>query len=195
MGFVSVLSFAQQCAAARLRPGDVAVDATAGTGADTAFLCAAVGAKGSVFAFDIQQEALDRVAARLAALPEAPEKLQLLLENHARLKEALPESARGRVAAVMFNLGYLPGGDKRVVTRPESTLPALDAALSVLRPGGIVTAVLYPGHEGGREEADRVERWAAALPQAEYEALVYRFVNRANNPPYLIAVEKRKVYS
>lgn len=193
MGFLSVLSFAHRCVSERLRPGDIAVDATAGTGADTAFLCAAVGAKGTVYAFDIQQEALDRAAERVARLPDAPPRLHLLLRSHADMLEAIPASVHGHVSAVMFNLGYLPGGDPDIITRPESTLPAMNAALSVLKPGGILTAVLYPGHAGGREEAERVELWAGTLPEAEYQVVVYRFANRSNNPPYVVAAEKRKV--
>lgn len=193
MGFLSVLSFAHRCIGERLQPGDIAVDATAGTGADTAFLCAAVGAKGTVYAFDIQQEALDRAAERVGLRQEASGRLHLLLESHANMRQAIPPSDHGRIAAVMFNLGYLPGGDKRIITRPETTVPALDAALALLKPGGIVTAVLYPGHEGGREEAERVESWAASLPEEQCQAVVYRFANRSGNPPYVIAVEKRKV--
>ncbi|GAA3402836.1 class I SAM-dependent methyltransferase [Paenibacillus hodogayensis] len=195
MGFMSVLSFAHRCVTERLRPGEIAVDATAGTGADTAFLCGAVGSAGTVYAFDIQQEALDRAAERVAALHATAPRLHLLLQSHAELEQALPPDERGRVGAVMFNLGYLPGGDQTVITRPESTLPALDAAVSVLRAGGILTVVLYPGHDGGREEAESVQRWAAALPEAAFQTLLYRFANRSNNPPYVIAIEKRKVYS
>lgn len=190
MGFLSVLSFAHRCAADRLRPGDVAVDATAGTGADTLFLCEAVGPKGTVFAFDIQQQALDRTAERIARLGAAAPDVRLVLRSHADMREVVPAALHGRVRAVMFNLGYLPGGDKRIITRPQTTLAAMEAALSLLAPGGVMTAVLYPGHEGGREEAEAVERWAAALPDGDYRAIVYRFVNRMNEPPYVVAVER-----
>lgn len=193
MGFLSVLSFAHRCVGERLRPGDIAVDATAGTGADTAFLCETVGAKGAVYAFDIQQEALDRVAERIGRRQEASGRLHLLLESHANMRQAIPDAEHGRIAAVMFNLGYLPGGDKRIITRPESTVAALDAALAILKPGGIATVVLYPGHDGGREEAEQVERWAGRLPEEQGQSISYRFANRSNNPPYVIAVEKRKV--
>ncbi|RKN82267.1 class I SAM-dependent methyltransferase [Paenibacillus ginsengarvi] len=193
MGFVSVLSFAHRCVSERLRPGDTAVDATAGTGADTAFLCKTVGAKGAVYAFDIQQAALDRVAERLEKQPDVPRQLHLLLRSHADMREALPREVCGRVSAVMFNLGYLPGGDPDIITRPDSTIPAFNAALSILKPGGLLTAVLYPGHPGGSEEALLAEQWAEALPEADYQAIVYRFANRSHRPPYVIAVEKRNV--
>lgn len=193
MGFLSVLSFAHRCVSERIQPGDAAIDATAGTGADTAFLCAAVGASGTVYAFDIQQEALDRTAERVSRQQATPQRLHLLLESHANMRQAVPSSDHGRISAIMFNLGYLPGGDKRIITLPEPTIIALDDALSLLKPGGVVTVALYPGHEGGRQEADRVEQWAQSLPEGLFQAIVYRFANRNNNPPYVIAVEKRKV--
>lgn len=195
MGFLSVLSFAHKCVLERIRPGDTVVDATIGTGADTAFLCETVGEKGALYAFDIQQQALDRAAERIGRLSGVPHRLRLLLLSHADMREAIPPEHHGQISAVMFNLGYLPGGDKQIITRPESTIPALDAAVSLLKAGGIVTVVLYPGHEGGRGEADRVEQWAQELPDAEYQAIVYRFTNKSGIAPYVIAVEKRKVYS
>jgi len=195
MGFLSVLSFAHKCVLERVRPGDAVVDATVGTGADTAFLCEAIGEKGVLYAFDIQQQALDRASERIGRLPGVPHRLHVLLQSHAEMTEAIPPEHHGQISAVMFNLGYLPGGDPQIITRPESTLPALDAAVSLLKPGGIVTVVLYPGHEGGRGEADRVELWAEALPDSDYQAIVYRFTNKRGIAPYVIAVEKRKVYS
>lgn len=91
----------------------------------------------------------------------------------------------------MFNLGYLPGADHATITRPSTTLPALDAALNLLDKGGVITAVLYPGHEGGQEEAQSVMKWAASLSRKEYQVLQYRFMNQRQHPPFLIAIEKR----
>ena len=91
----------------------------------------------------------------------------------------------------MFNLGYLPGSSSSLTTAPETTIPALDATVEVLRPGGVVTVVLYTGHEGGEEEAAAVDEWAAELPQTQFQALSYQFVNQQNNPPRLVAVGKR----
>lgn len=194
MGFLSVLSCAHRWAGERLRPGEIAIDATVGTGADTAFLCKAVGPAGTVYGFDIQQEALDLAAARLAKEQVQPvPELHLLLRSHAEMAEAVPQQHHGRIGAIMFNLGYLPGGEETTITRPDTTIPALNAALSLLRPEGIVTVVVYPGHTGGREEAEAVEQWAAALPESFYQTVLYRFTNRSNNPPYVIAAQKRSV--
>ncbi|MCA0757458.1 SAM-dependent methyltransferase [Paenibacillus sp. N4] len=195
MGFLSVLSMAHKWIAERTAPGDTVIDATAGGGVDTLALAGIAGANGTVYAFDIQQEALDRTRARLdAAAREGKSGLagvKLVLRNHAHMAEAVDADAAGRISAVMFNLGYLPGGgDQSVITEPSSTLAALQASLTLLRPGGIITCVLYPGHPGGAEEAAAVEAFAAALPQKQAQAVIYRQLQR-DTAPYLIAIEKR----
>jgi predicted methyltransferase len=193
MGFLSVLSMAHKWIAERTSPGDIVIDATAGGGVDTQALAALVGPNGTVYAFDIQQEALDRTYERLSA-HEGGSKLpdvKLVLENHARMADAVDPAIVGQVSAVMFNLGYLPGSsDLTIITEPASTLAALDAAIRLLRPGGIVTCVLYPGHPGGSEEAASVEAWAVQLPQSVAQAVTYRQSQRPT-APYLVALEKR----
>jgi len=191
MGFVSVLAFAQKLAGERLQPGEPAVDATAGSGVDTLFLAQKSGPRGTVYAFDVQQEALERSRQRLAGQAGTAE-VKLFGLSHHRMEEAVDPAHHGKLAAVMFNLGYLPGGsDSRLITVPETTIPALAAACRLLRPGGVLTAVLYPGHAGGDLEAAAVQNWAERLPGEAFEAMVYRFVNRPAAAPYLLAVTKR----
>lgn len=193
MGFLSVLSMAHKWIAERTSPGDNVIDATAGGGVDTLALAELVGVNGTVHAFDIQQEALDRTNERLAPLAAAGKlpKVKLLLQNHAKMVEAVDPSIIGRTSAVMFNLGYLPGSaDLTVITEPASTINALNGALTLLRPGGIITCVLYPGHPGGSEEAAVVEEWAAGLPQTVAQTVIYRQSQRPT-APYLVALEKR----
>lgn len=215
MGFVSVLSFAHELTRQRIRPGDTAIDATAGGGNDTLLLARLVGRGGRVFAFDIQEEALRQTGSRLTEagilwsrmdgaadpnsavdgmpVPRNAAECRLVLASHAEMERWVDFRNGAGAAAVMFNLGYLPGSrtDHSVITRPESTLPALAAALRLLRPGGVLTAVLYPGHPGGAEEAAAVEKWACRLAQTEAQVLLYRFGNAPAAAPYLIAVEKK----
>lgn len=143
-------------------PGDVAVDATVGNGADTRFLSGLVGPHGRVFGFDIQRQALDEARRRLAR-HEAPDNVTLIHAGHEAMAEHLPGEAVGNVAGVMFNLGYLPGGDETVITRPVTTCSAIDAALAVLRPGGVASLIIYTGHPGGAEEAEAVLDHCAGL--------------------------------
>lgn len=204
MGFHSVLTTAQRLVAERTPPGSTVVDATAGGGVDTLFLARTVGPGGRVYAFDVQEEALARTRARLqeaadrgsgdGALGEAT----LLHAGHEAMAALIPAELHGRIGAVMFNLGYLPGGIGTaagcaagpVITEPDTTLAALSAALRLLAPGGIATVVVYPGHEGGRDEAAAVDAWIAALPDEAAQALLYRFPKRPASP-YLYALEKK----
>ena len=74
--------------------------------------------------------------------------------------------------------------------QPQALAAALAQAVSLLRPGGLLAAVLYPGHAAGELEAEAVSDWAASLPQRQFAVLRYGFINRRNRPPYLLAIEK-----
>ncbi|MEW9699869.1 class I SAM-dependent methyltransferase [Paenibacillus sp. SI8] len=192
MGFVSVLSFAHQLISQRAQPGDTVVDATLGNGVDALFLAKLVGRRGRVYGFDIQQQALDQTEMRLRKeLPDASSSVHMSLCSHELMETAVPQDRHGKVAAVSFNLGYLPGADPHTITKQESTIPALEASLRLLRKGGVLTIVLYSGHDGGQQEADAVEQWTRQLPLAAFQVLRYQFANTNQQAPYLLAVEKR----
>jgi len=151
-----------------LRPGDIALDGTAGKGRDTATLAQAVGPTGHVHGFDIQPEAIAATRNLLELAGLAP-RATLHHRSHAELGATLPPAHRGRLGAAIFNLGYLPGGDAGIITKPESTATALRAAYQELRAGGRIICVAYTGHPGGMEESDVVlafalEREAAGDP-------------------------------
>ena len=146
-----------------LRPGDAAVDATVGNGQDTLVLAECVGPTGRVFGFDIQPEALARTRARLDAANVSH--ATLYFESHARMAELVIEPVR----AVAFNLGYLPNGDRQITTRTESTVMAIDAAISLLQPGGAIAVIAYRGHPGGLDETDAVRLRLTRLPAGEFE--------------------------
>lgn len=187
----SILGFAHRIARRALSPGDWAIDATAGNGHDTCALAEAVGPGGCVWGFDVQAQALRTTRRRLDE-HDLSERVTLFKQGHETMPDALPPEAEGHVAAVMFNLGYLPGGpDKTRTTTPETTLPALQAAAALLAEGGVLTVVCYTGHPGGAEEAQAVRRWAEALSQKRFRVLGYRFLNQKNDPPRLIVVEKK----
>ena len=174
----------------RLLPGDLALDATAGNGHDTHFLAQLIGPDGKVFGFDVQAAAI-AATRRLLQRWGVPEGCYHLIEDsHAALAERLPEQAQGRLAAAVFNLGYLPGGDKSVITRPETTLPAVRAALEWLRPGGLLLVVLSPGHPGGAEEAQVLRDFASGLPSRQWQVTEYRTLNARQAPPAVLAIEK-----
>jgi SAM-dependent methyltransferase len=174
----------------RLLPGDWAVDATAGNGHDTHFLAQLTGPDGRVFAFDLQPQAITTTR-RMLERWGVPEKCyQLINASHADMIAHLPRDLQGRIAAVIFNLGYLPGGDKSVVTRSETTLPAVRTALELLRPGGLLLLVLYPGHAGGAEEAQALRDFASGLPSRHWQVTEYRTLKARQPPPSVLALEK-----
>lgn len=141
-----------------LGEGALAVDATAGNGHDSLFLAQAVGAAGHVWACDIQPGALESTASRLQQEGVA-ERVTLVQEGHERLDQWLPHRVHGRLGAVMFNLGYLPGGDQTQVTTPQTTIAALSRAASLLAPGGCLTVLVYRAHAGALEEYRQVLGW------------------------------------
>jgi SAM-dependent methyltransferase len=168
-----------------LKPGDWVVDATVGNGHDTLWLAQIVGPTGRVLGFDAQAAALAAAAQRLQGLPQ----VTLFHAGHERLAEHLPADAKAKLAAVMFNLGFLPGADKSVITTAETTLAALDQALGNLALRGQITVVLYPGHPGGAGEAEEVLSWAHSLPAA-FPAARYSRLNTVHPAPELLAIER-----
>ncbi len=174
---------AQQLICERLQPGELALDATAGNGHDTLFLAQIVGAEGRVIGLDVQAEAIAATRERTAEMPW----VELHQTGHERVGEFI--GAESEVKAAMFNLGYLPKADKSIITRPDTTLAALDALVERLAVGGIITIAVYTGHEGGPEEGAAVLEWAQGLDQTRYTAIEYRFLNQVNSPPSMIAIE------
>lgn len=187
--FPRATEMAHRLVGERIEAGDVVVDATAGNGYDTEFLAEKVGAEGTVYAVDVQPDALKETKKRLRKSKFGGE-LRLVERSHAELPDIVDDVHRGEVGAVMFNLGYLPRGDKSVTTAWPTTLPALRAGLDLLRQGGVLSIVCYPGHAAGAEEANAVARWAGLLDQVDFRAVCYRFENVVNDPPFLVGVEK-----
>lgn len=189
MPFPRILDVAKDLVDDALAPGATAVDATVGNGHDTVFLARAVGPTGRVLGFDVQAAAIQAARGRLAEAGVA-DRVTLIQDGHQHMGQHLQAAGVDEVDAVMFNLGYLPGGDKSLITRPDSTLDALEHALRWVRPGGRITVVLYVGHRGGAAEARAVTTWAEALDQQQIQVLAYRFINRRNDPPRLLAFER-----
>ncbi len=185
---LTAVRFAQDFLAARLDRPRLLVDATCGNGGDTAFLCRLAGPEGRVLAFDIQPAALASTRARLEKEGVPPSRYELILDSHVHLLDYLrPGSADG----VVFNFGWLPGADHAVHSSAETTIPALEAALAALRPGGVLSAVLYSGAVIGDGEKRTALAWLEALPLTEYTVLVCRFANWAGTAPLPCFVIKK----
>jgi len=169
-----------------LKAGDHVIDATCGNGHDTLFLARCVGSTGHVLAFDVQETAIHS-ARQLLQSKGVDAQVSFHCESHVRLAE---HAASASIAAVMFNLGYLPGADHMIITRSSETLPALESATHVLRPGGWLCVVCYPGHEGGDDEASAVEQWMAALAPGGWRIARYGMLGTRKPAPFLLAAVK-----
>jgi len=171
-----------------LQPGDIAIDATAGNGHDTLFLAQQVGSTGIVFAFDLQAVAIAKTARRLKQAEI--QNVTLFQEDHSRLQQSIPNEHHGQVAAIMFNLGYLPGSDKTMVTDLNSTIVAIEQSLELLRSGGLLTVLAYTGHPGGKEETDAVGQLLTGLSADQYTVNLITADEKRLSPPQLFVVQK-----
>ena len=173
-----------------VRPGDWALDGTAGNGHDTLFLVNLVGDAGKVFAFDVQKSSLEKTLSRLEATGVA-HRCQFCLGGHEQLADALPEECVGRLKAGMFNFGYLPGSDRKVTTKVKTSVEAVSCLLEYVCPGGVISLHLYAGHSGGANEVKAITTLCGELPESEWRIAQYSIINKQRNREVLILGEKK----
>lgn len=165
--------------AEHILPGAFCIDATAGNGTDTEFLCRLAGNTGRVLAFDIQESAVETASLRL--LEQGLEDIgTVLLESHVNMNlYAEP----GTVDCIMFNFGYLPGGDHKIATRADTSITAINIGLSLLKQGGIMSLCIYSGGDTGFEERDAILAHLKTLDPHSYLVITVSYFNRPNHPP------------
>ena len=169
-----------------IRERDAVVDATMGNGKDTLFLCNLVGETGHVYAFDVQEVAVESTRQRLMEMGLI-DRCSLFVKGHQLVQTEVHEP----IDAVMFNLGWLPGGDKTVTTLWETTRQAVEACLQLLRKGGVLTLCAYPGHAEGDRERENLIGWFASLRPQEYNVLHQRFLNAGPGAPECFVIQKQ----
>ena len=169
-------------------PGDSVVDATMGNGHDTLFLCQLVGEGGRVYAFDVQQKAVENTKKRLEEAGVLS-RAALFCLGHEHMAEKVGEL----VAAVVFNLGWLPGGDHSVTTHWETTRQAVESALSLLKPLGVLVICAYPGHAEGDRERASLTAFLSALPPQQFNVLRQAFLNAGPGAPECFAIQKQRI--
>ncbi|MFM7129894.1 MAG: class I SAM-dependent methyltransferase [bacterium] len=191
-GFPRLTEMAHSLVSLWLRPGDFAIDATAGNGHDTCMLARLVGHTGHVLAIDIEPAGLE--ATRLKLLDEEilDARVSLVTGNHDSLEKLVPADWFGRVRVIMFNLGYRPHAEAPIATRLISTLTALGQCLGLLADGGLLTLVLYRAHDGAEQETQAIMEWAFHLDDRLWHVARYDLPNIRSRPPVLIAISRRK---
>lgn len=163
-----------------IKEGDTVVDATAGNGNDTLKLCKKTGENGKVFAFDIQKSALDATDKKLK--DNGFFNAKLILDSHENIDNYVTEP----VSAVIFNLGYLPGGDHSICTHADSSINAIEKSLKLI--SGFISVTVYYGKNSGTEEKDAVMEYLKTIDHKKYTVLVHDFYNRPNNPPLTVII-------
>jgi 16S rRNA C1402 N4-methylase RsmH len=160
------------------------IDATCGNGHDTKFLADLAGEKGHVYSFDIQQEAIESARQNTVQYKN----ITFINDSHANIDQYIDTMLNG----AMFNLGYLPKGDKNITTQAESTIEALYKIFNQLEVGGRIVLVVYHGHPEGQIEKEALLSELSTWTQESAQVLEYRFINQKNHAPFIICIEKIK---
>ncbi|MBR6523602.1 MAG: methyltransferase domain-containing protein [Clostridia bacterium] len=180
----NVLAITHHFAEKAVSQGDTVIDATMGNGHDTLFLSRLVGENGKVYAFDIQKQAVESTAALLEK--EGVTNAELILSGHQNMEQYVD----GEVSAVMFNLGYLPGGDHSVGTLADTTIAALESAMRLIKKNGVITIGVYYGGDSGFDEKNSVMEYIAGIDFKKFTLLTLDYKNRPNCPPIAVIIEK-----
>ncbi len=167
--------------------GNFCIDGTAGRGRDTLFLSNLVGEAGKVLSFDIQQEAIDSTRELLEN--EKKKNVTLILDCHSKMDQY---AEKNTADAIMFNFGWLPGGDHNIFSVGETSVLAIKKGLDILKPGGVMTLCIYCGKETGFDEKRTLLDFVSTLDQKKYSVLLNDFINRGGNPPIAIFILKEK---
>lgn len=186
---ISLVNIAHDLIKGILQSGDIAIDATVGNGHDTLFLTEQVGPTGKVYGFDIQQAAIESTQEKFRQTLLS-ERLILNHASHAEMDNKIPAHFHGKISAIMFNLGYLPGGDKSVITLTGSTLSALTIASRILADNGVITLLAYPGHQGGYMETEQVKKWCDQLDTKQFAVSTIYSTEHKDSAPRLFVIRK-----
>lgn len=185
---INTISISRDIFKAYIRDGDVVLDATTGNGNDTLDLSILVGNTGKVYGFDVQDIAIDNTK-KLLTKNNQLDNVILINDNHVNIDKYIDEP----LDLAVYNLGYLPKGDKDLKTDARSTVTSVSKALSLLKENGILIITSYVGHPGGLEEKEALEKMLNSLNQKEYNVLKNEFINQQNHPPLLYIVEKANI--
>lgn len=185
---VNTLQIVKDMINKHVKEGDIVLDCTVGNGNDTISLAKLVGQTGKVYGFDIQKKAIDITLEQLTC-ENINNRVILIEDGH----ENIDLYIQDKLDFIIYNLGYLPKGDKTIKTNKETTLISLKKSLNLLNNNGIILISCYTGHDGGLDEKNLVEQLLSNLDQKIYNVIKYEFINQKNFPPILYGVEKSNI--
>ncbi len=182
----NALDISRKLIASKVCEGDICIDATAGRGNDTAYLCSLVGETGKVTAFDIQKEAIDSTA-ELLREKGFSQRAELICASHTEMEKY---AEKGTVSCITFNFGWLPRGDHGIHTMKETSIEAVRQALKLIKDGGLISMILYYGRDTGFEEKDALLEYVKTIDSDRFTVITAEFSNRPNCPPIPIFIIK-----
>lgn len=157
---------------------NVAIDATLGNGYDTDFLSLKFN---KVFSFEIQKISCDSYKEK------SRDNVKIINDSHHLFDNYIKEE----VDCIMYNLGFLPGGNKEITTKHETTLKSINDGLKLLKSGGIMTICIYKGHTEGKREESCIIDFVKSLPKNTYGVMCHSYINRTETAPLLLVIEKK----
>lgn len=195
---ICVTERCQNILAEYISKGDTVIDCTAGNGSDTLFLAKCVGNAGCVLAFDVQEKALEATEKLLSESGFSCKRITdsdsvtvyLIHDSHENIADYSNLCENNAPSAIMYNLGYLPGGDHSIVTRCDSTLDSIKAAFDMIRQNGVISIVTYPGHAEGAKEDQLIRQLLTDLSPGRFEVLTIDQTNRSKAPVLYLVFKK-----
>jgi ubiquinone/menaquinone biosynthesis C-methylase UbiE len=189
--YSQVTSWYHEMIRSKTPEGGIYIDATMGNGNDTLLFCKMAGNTGKVYAFDIQEKALEQTKELLLSYGMS-ERARLILDGHEHMDRYVKESTAD---AIVFNFGYLPGGSHNIATLSDTSIKAVSKALKILKPGAMLCLCVYSGGDTGFEEKEKILAYIKKLPPKEYTVIVNQYYNRKNNPPLPVFIFKETIPS
>lgn len=172
-----------------IKPNSIVIDATLGNGNDSYKIAQKMDHNGKLYGFDIQESAINNSRVLLNTLPENSAQICLIHDSHANFKTYIHEP----VDFIIYNLGYLPKGDKEITTLAESTLKSVQEGLDLLVDNGKMLIAVYHGHDAGKAEKETLETYLKTLDQKYFHVFKQQFINQQNSPPFIYLIEKAKI--
>jgi len=182
----NAVNFVKETIKKTLKEDSIVIDATMGNGHDTLFLRKQLNDDGFIYGFDIQKAAIERTKDRLVQ-NNCYDHVKLIHDSHENFKKYI----EAPVDLILYNLGYLPKGDKSITTESDQTLKSVKEGMGLLRSGGVIIITVYPGHLPGALELEVLSDYLKTINQKKYAVMKVDFFNYKNKPPVVFMIERR----
>jgi len=159
---------------------DIAIDATAGNGHDALFLAKILSKMGGLYCIDIQKKAIENTTILLKKNLTKKDFQNINIEKVSH--EDLSILVQSGVNLIVYNLGYLPTSDKKIITKASSTINSIKSALNILAKKAAISIMSYVGHDEGEKEYIAIKKFLKTLDRKQYSVICHKWLNREKAP-------------